>query len=316
MELKGCYSAIPTPFTENGVDEETLARHAQWMVDEGVSGVVVVGTTGESATMSDDEKIRAIQVVSEAVGQRATVVGGAGNNSTSESLEFVRRVNKETDVDAIMSVVPYYTKPPQEGILAHFRAIADESEDPVIIYNVPGRTGVSMTPRTMIEASRHTNIVGIKEASGEIHPAGKLLAGEYDLSPINPDSNDDISGVASHVSLFSGDDGTSMAFLALGGHGIISVASNVAPFEMARLCAAVEAGDLATAQRYNRVAIALQDLLFHHPNPIPTKILMRELGFGNGMVRLPLVALDNARESALIDAFNRLSANEGLHRPG
>src|SRR5690625_4560792 len=173
MRIEGCLSAIPTQFNDNGIDEQALAAHATWMIDQGCSGIVVCGTTGEAATMSNDEKIRAMNVVSEAVGARAVVVGGAGNNSTSESLEFVARVCKETKVDAIMSVVPYYTKPPQEGIRQHFRAIADQSSLPVIIYNVPGRTVVSMTEETILSLLDHSNIVSVKEASGDIHLAGK-----------------------------------------------------------------------------------------------------------------------------------------------
>jgi 4-hydroxy-tetrahydrodipicolinate synthase len=289
MKLTGCFSAIPTPFTEDGVDEKTMAEHAEWMVDHGVDGIVVVGTTGESATMTNDEKILAMNVVSEAVGHRATVVGGAGNNCTSESLDFVERVENETDVSVIMSVVPYYTKPPQEGVIAHFRAIADKSSLPVIIYNVPSRVGVDMLPQTMITLCEHDNIVGIKEASGNIHVAGFLT-----------------SELGDSVSLLSGDDGTAMAFLALGGHGVISVASNVAPAEVSKLCDAALGSDRETARKYNRTMVILQELLFSMPSPIPTKVVLEHLGFGSSRVRLPLVDMPEELATSLRHEFDRL----------
>lgn len=289
MNLTGCYSAIPTPFTEDGIDEETMARHAEWMVKQGVDGIVVVGTTGESATMSNDEKIRAMNIVTEAVGAKATIIGGAGNNCTSESLEFVSRVEKETSVSVIMSVVPYYTKPPQEGVIAHFRAIADHSSLPVIIYNVPGRVGVDMLPSTMISLAGHDNIVGIKEASGNIHVAGILT-----------------SELGDSVSLLSGDDGTAMAFIALGGHGVISVASNVAPYEVSQLCDAALGSDRDTARAYNRTMVILQELLFSMPSPIPTKVILEHLGFGSARVRLPLVDMPSDIAATLRHEFDRL----------
>lgn len=289
MRIEGCLSAIPTPFTQSGIDERTLAEHAAWMVDKGCAGIVVCGTTGESATMTDDEKIRAMNIVSEAVGDHAIVVGGAGNNCTQESLDFCERVNRETRVHAIMSVVPYYTKPPQEGVRAHFRAIADVSKTPVIIYNVPSRSVVSMTVDTMLSLLDHPNIVSIKEASGDIHIAG-LLARSLD----------------GRGTLLSGDDGTSMAFMAVGGHGVVSVASNVAPQVMSSMCQALAAGDLATARVYNDVAVQLQDLLFQMPSPIPTKVVLEKLGFGSAHVRLPLVGMPEGAVKLLHGEVERL----------
>ena len=289
MRFEGCLSAIPTPFTADGIDERTLAEHAAWMVDNGCDGVVVVGTTGESATMTDDEKIRAMQVVLEAVGDRATVIGGAGNNCTAESLDFVRRVNRETRVHGIMSVVPYYTKPPQDGIKLHFRAIADLSTVPVIIYNVPSRSVVSMTPATMLELVDHPNITAVKEASGDIHVAG-LLA----------------SDVGDRATLLSGDDGTAMAFIAVGGHGLISVASNVAPREMSAMCRSARAGDLAAARVGNAVAVQLQNLLFEMASPIPVKTVMAHLGFGAADVRAPLCPMPPEAAARLLAATDAL----------
>lgn len=289
MRIEGCLSAIPTQFNDNGIDEQALAAHATWMIDNGCSGIVVCGTTGEAATMSNDEKIRAMNVVSEAIGSRAVVVGGAGNNSTSESLEFVARVCKETQVDAIMSVVPYYTKPPQEGIRQHFRAIADQSTLPVIIYNVPGRTVVSMTEETILSLLDHTNIVSVKEASGDIHLAGKL-----------------VRGLDGRGTLLSGDDGTSAAFVALGGHGVISVASNVAPRIVSDAIQAARDGDLKTMQERNNILVQLQDLLFQQPSPIAVKVALAHRGHGNTRVRQPLCKMDEAAAQKLRDAIDAL----------
>lgn len=276
MRIEGCLSAIPTPFNaKNEIDENALATHALWMVENGCSGVVVCGTTGESATMSPDEKIRAIQVVSEALAGKGIVIGGAGNNSTSESLEFVERVNREVRVDAIMSVVPYYTKPPQAGIKAHFNAIADASKAPVVIYNVPSRSVVSMTVRTMLDLMDHPNIVSCKEASGDIHVAAKL-----------------VSELDGRGTLLSGDDGTSGAFVAIGGHGVISVASNIAPRIMSDLIDAAAKGDRAAVAHHNKIVSRLQDMLFSFSSPVPTKVIMEHLGFCSSRVRLPLVGME------------------------
>jgi len=275
MRIEGCLSAIPTPFNKNGIDENALAAHASWMVDNGCSGIVVCGTTGESATMSNDEKIRAMNVVSDAVGGRTIIVGGAGNNSTSESLDFVARVNRETKVDAIMSVVPYYTKPPQAGIKLHFTEIAKLSKRPMLIYNVPSRTVASMTAETILSLLDHPNIVGCKEASGDIHLAGKL-----------------VSELDGRGTLLSGDDGTCAAFVAIGGHGAISVASNVAPKLMSDMLKAAASGDLATMRELNRVAVRLQEILFQMPSPIPVKVVVEHLGFGSADVRMPLSPME------------------------
>jgi len=212
MKLRGCYVAIVTPFAAGGVDTASLGAHASWLVDNGVSGVVVCGTTGETATMHENEKVLAMNVVTEAVSGRAAVVGGAGNNSTSESVDFVQRVCRETRVDAIMSVVPYYVKPTQRGIVAHFSAIAAASSVPMIVYNVPGRTVVSMTSETILACLELPNVVAVKEASGDLMAAADLFA-----------------AVGERRSLMSGDDASALAFMACGGHGVISVVGNVAP---------------------------------------------------------------------------------------
>jgi 4-hydroxy-tetrahydrodipicolinate synthase len=284
MKLHGCLVAITTPFhADDTLDEVSLGRHAEWLVTNGVRGVVVCGTTGESATLTEDEKIRAMNVVTEAVGSRATVVGGAGNNSTRESTDFVQRVNRETRVDAIMSVVPYYNKPSQEGILAHFDAICRVSGFPVVLYNVPGRTVVGMSVETLARAARLPNVVALKEASGDLFADTLVLE-------LLPD----------HVALLSGDDATAMPFLALGGAGVISVAGNVVPRWMSAMCSAVEQGDLSEARRWHRRIAHVHALMFSESSPVPAKIVVERLGFGRRDVRSPVVMCDDDRIESIV----------------
>ncbi|MBU6161601.1 MAG: 4-hydroxy-tetrahydrodipicolinate synthase [Myxococcales bacterium] len=282
MNLSGCFTAITTPFNGRSVDERALAEHAAWMVDQGVSGVVVCGTTGESATMTDDEKIRSMNVVFEAVGHRATVVGGAGNNCTEESLEFIRRVNEEARVHAIMSVVPYYVKPTQAGCVAHFAALSDASRNPVVVYNVPGRTVVNMTADTMLRCAAHPNVCGIKEASADMLQ-GTLL----------------MERLPSRVAVMSGDDATSALLMFAGARGVISVVSNIAPKLVSDLCAAVAKGDVSTARTLHTHMCHLHNIVFEQANPIPVKALVARLGFGDGTLRLPLLAMEDALTDAL-----------------
>ncbi|MFT6399951.1 MAG: 4-hydroxy-tetrahydrodipicolinate synthase [Bradymonadia bacterium] len=286
MKFEGCFVAIVTPFSSDGtVDYKALQAHASWMVEEGVSGIVVAGTTGESATLNDEEKLGSMNAVWDAVSERAVVVGGAGNNCTSESLAFIDRVNTEAKVHAIMSVVPYYNKPNQRGIIGHFDAILGRSKNPVVLYNVPGRTVVGMTVDTMAELATRDPVVAIKEASADLHANAKLL----------PRLNG--------VSLLSGDDATTMPFVAQGGHGTVSVVGNVAPRLMSEMCAAAASGDLETARRHNFQVAHLHDLMFRYPNPLPAKAVVSQLGFGGASVRLPLAQLDEAElRGVLADA--------------
>jgi 4-hydroxy-tetrahydrodipicolinate synthase len=285
MTIQGCLTAITTPFTENGIDETALAAHATWMVDRGVSGIVVCGTTGESATMTDSEKLRAMNVVCEAVGHRALVVGGAGNNCTSESLEFLDRVLKQTPVHAVMSVTPYYLKPTQAGCIAHFQALADASSVPVIAYNVPGRTGVNLSVDTMLKLAEHPNIVAIKEASGDMFHGSSLLA-----------------RIPARVSVLSGDDATSGMLMFAGARGVISVVSNIAPRLMSDMTAAILAGDLGTARTLHHRVVGLHHLVFEQSNPIPVKGLVARLGFGTNRMRLPLLPMESADIDRLLAA--------------
>lgn len=280
MKLERCLVAITTPFDASGaVDFDALQAHASWLIDEGVSGLVVAGTTGESATLTDDEKIQAMNSVWEAVSDRAVVVGGAGNNSTAESLAFIERVNTEAKVHGIMSVVPYYNKPNQRGIAGHFKALADASRNPVMVYNVPGRTVVSMTLETMLETCAHPNVVAIKEASGDLHLGSKLL-----------------DALPSDIAVLSGDDATAMPLMVLGGAGIVSVAGNVAPRLLSDMCSAVAASDIPEARRLAHKVAYVHDLMFRYSSPLTAKAIVSSiLKFGASDIRPPLGPL-NAEE--------------------
>jgi 4-hydroxy-tetrahydrodipicolinate synthase len=272
--LGGCYIAIPTPFRESGeIDHDTLARHADWTVANGVDGIVVCGTTGESATMSRDERLAAMRTVRAAVGSRARIVGGIGTNDTRDAVEQVRFFGAEAPVDALMVVVPFYNKPPQAGLVAHFTQAAEASPLPVIAYNVPGRSAVGLTLASMLAIAALPNILGFKEASADLLTDSFLIA------------------EAGHKLLLSGDDATTLPFMACGGHGVISVVGNMAPAWMSALCDAMAAGDLQP-----KIA-ALHQLMFKQASPAPLKAALEWLGFESQHLRLPMMPL-NATEKA------------------
>jgi 4-hydroxy-tetrahydrodipicolinate synthase len=278
----GCYIAIPTPFRANGeIDHDTLARHADWTVANGVDGIVVCGTTGESATMSRDERLAAMRTVRSAVGSRARIVGGIGTNDTADAVEQVRFFGAEAPVDALMVVVPFYNKPPQAGLVAHFTQAAEASPLPVIAYNVPSRSAVGLTLASMLAVAALPNILGFKEASADLLTDSFLIA------------------EAGHKLLLSGDDATTLPFMAIGGHGVISVVGNMAPAWMSALCDAMAAGDLATAQALQPKIAALHQLMFKQASPAPLKAALEWLGFESQHLRLPLMPLTPAEKSEL-----------------
>lgn len=280
--LGGCYIAIPTPFRENGdIDHASLAKHADWTVSNGVDGIIVCGTTGEAATMSRDERLAAMRTVRSAVGTRATVVGGIGTNDTREAVEQLRYFGAEAPVDALMVVVPFYNKPSQAGLVAHFRAAAEASPLPVIAYNVPGRTVVGLSLESMLTIAAMPNILGFKEASADLLTDSLLIAG------------------AGNKLLLSGDDVTTLPFMACGGHGVISVVANMAPAWMSALCDAMAAGDLAAAQALQPKIAALHQLMFKQPNPAPLKAALEWLGFESQHLRLPMMPLTTAEKAEL-----------------
>ena len=265
-------TAMITPFNERGaVDLREAARLARWLVEQGNHGLIVCGTTGESPALSDDEKVALFRAAKGAVGDRAAIVAGTGGNNTEHSIELTERAAKEGG-DAALAVVPYYNKPPQDGMLRHFGAIAEATKLPVIIYNIPGRTGANMLPATLLElARRHPNVAGVKESSG-------------DLAQITAILRDRPAGFG----VWSGDDHLTLPLLAVGGDGVISVAAHLCAREMREMIEAHAKGDVARAARIHQDLALLIATLFVTTSPIPVKWAMNRIGFACGPCRSPL----------------------------
>lgn len=272
--LTGSLVALVTPMFEDGqVDFESLKRLVDFHIDNGTDGIVAVGTTGESATLGVEEHIKVVEAVAKHAAGRVTVVAGTGANSTAEAIELAR-LAKTAGASQTLSVVPYYNKPTQEGIYQHFRAIAEAVDIPVILYNVPGRTVADMSNDTALRLAQIDNVVGLKDATGDIGRACDLVL-----------------RAPSDFALYSGDDATGMAFMLCGGHGVISVTANVAPKLMSQLCVAARAGDTAAARAINDQLQGLHKHLFCEPNPIPAKWALHRLGLMPAGLRLPLTPL-------------------------
>ena len=272
--ITGSIVAIVTPMHEDGsLDLAGMRRLVDFHVQEGTDAICVVGTTGESPTVDVDEHHELIRLVVEQAAGRVPVIAGAGANSTAEAIELTQFA-KEAGADAALSVVPYYNKPTQEGLYRHFRAIAEAVDIPVILYNVPGRTVADMSNETTLRLAQIPNIVGIKDATGNIDRVGDLIA----RAP---------QGFA----VYSGDDASACAAILMGGQGDISVVANVAPRLMHELCAAALGGDLVKARQLNSRLLGLHHQLFCEANPIPVKWACQQLGLIGEGIRLPLTPL-------------------------
>ena len=271
--FKGSYVALITPMHDNGeIDYPALERLVQFHIEQGTHGIIAVGTTGESATLPFDEHVEVVRQTVKMAAGKIPVLAGAGANSTAEAI-FLSEQMAPLGVDGFLSVVPYYNKPQQAGMVAHFTAIADASELPVMLYNVPGRTVVDMLPETAAELSQHPNIVGLKDATGDIGRLKELQA-----------------VVDEDFILLSGDDGTSKEFLCEGGHGVISVTANVVPKAMAQMCEAALAGDYARCREIDESIEQLHTGLFIEPNPVMPKWALHKMGLINSaFLRLPMV---------------------------
>jgi 4-hydroxy-tetrahydrodipicolinate synthase len=271
MKLQGVYTALVTPMTADGaLDEKGLRRLVDMQVEAGIAGLVPVGTTGESPTLDGDECKRVIRIVVEQARGRVPVIAGAGSNCTSEAIEYARDA-KEVGAAATLQVVPYYNKPTTLGILAHFRAIADAVDLPLIVYNIVGRTGKNVENPTMIELAGHRNIVGVKEASGDIGQVMDLIAKK-----------------PSAFCVLSGDDNLVFPIMALGGTGVISVASNLVPDQMVKLAEAALKGDWNAARSMHYALLPLFKSMFIETNPIPIKAAMAMKGMITESYRLPM----------------------------
>ncbi|MFC4699314.1 4-hydroxy-tetrahydrodipicolinate synthase [Glaciecola siphonariae] len=271
--FKGSYVALVTPLLANGdIDNASLEALVQWHIESGTHGIVAVGTTGESATLPMDEHIDVVrQIVHYADGQ-VPIIAGSGANSTEEAI-FLTKEMAKLSVDGFLSVVPYYNKPQQRGIIAHFEAIAEASDLPTILYNVPSRTVTDMSTDTVAALAKHPNIVGLKDATGDLSRLAETkqaVHGEF----VN----------------FSGDDASGCEFMCNGGDGVISVSANIAPHSMAQMCKHALAGDLSQAREFDAVLTELHHDLFIEPNPVIPKWALFKMGRINSpMLRLPMV---------------------------
>lgn len=272
MNLGSIVTAMITPFDERGdLDTREAARIAAWLVQRGNDGLVIAGSTGEGQTLSRDERAALIAAAKEACAGRAAIIANAGSNDTRDSVAAVQEAQR-AGADAILAVVPYYNKPTQRGMIAHFGAIAEATTLPIVIYNIPGRTGANMLPETLLElASRHANIVGVKESSGDLLQIGTILA---DRAP--------------GFIVYSGDDHLFLPCLSMGADGVVGVASHLCSLQYREMLQAYQSGNVAEAARIHLSLLPLIRALFATTNPIAVKWAMRELGFRTGDCRLPL----------------------------
>jgi 4-hydroxy-tetrahydrodipicolinate synthase len=287
--FKGSITALITPMTEDGaLDEAAYARLIDWQIGAGTSAIVPVGTTGESPTLSHAEHQRLVALAVRSAAGRVPVIAGAGSNSTAEAIELARHA-RQVGADAVMVVTPYYNKPSQEGLFRHYTAVADAAELPLIIYNIPSRSVIDMTPETMGRLAAHPNIVGVKDATAN------LARPLHTSAACGPD----------FIQL-SGEDHTALSFLAAGGVGCISVTANVAPALCAAMHRAWAEGRIADSMAIQTRLLPLHDAMFCESNPAPAKFGASLLGFGTGQVRLPLVPATAAAQARVRDAMSSL----------
>ena len=268
--FKGSCTALITPFDGDRVDEAAFRRLVDWQIDEGTTGLIPVGTTGESPTLSHDEHKRVVEICVEQTAGRVPVIAGAGSNSTAEALDFSRHA-EAAGADALLVVTPYYNKPTQDGLKRHYSAVADAVSIPVIIYDIPGRSVVAMADGTMAELAEHTNIAGVKDATADLARPTCLL-----------------NLIGSGFAQLSGEDATALAYRAAGGHGCISVTANIAPGLLAEMHAAWDKGDTARAMEINALLMPLHKALFCESSPGPVKFAAAQMGLCGDGLRLPL----------------------------
>ena len=282
----GCGTALVTPFTRDGaVDEAGVRRLARRQIDAGMHFLVPCGTTGESPTMSEEERLRVVAVVVEEAGGRVPVLAGAGGYDTREVIQTAQKMQR-LGAAGILSVTPYYNKPTQEGLFQHYSAIAGEVGLPIIVYNVPGRTGCNVEVATLTRLSQVPNIAGVKEASGNVSQMCEICR-----------------AVPDDFVVLSGDDALTLPLMAIGGHGIISVIGNQAPREMSRMVELAESGDFAGARAIHRQLMPLMSANFVESNPIPVKAAMAAMGLLEEIYRLPMVPPSEASRRRILDAL-------------
>ncbi len=284
--ILGSIVALVTPMQDDGsVDYDALRRLIDWHIAEGTDCIGVVGTTGESPTVTVDEHCEIIRVAVEHAARRVPIMAGTGANSTAEAINLSRYA-KSVGADCTLSVVPYYNKPSQEGIYQHYKAIAEAVDIPMMLYNVPGRTVADMSPETALRCASLPGVFGVKEASGNIERAAYL-----------------VKNAPKGFHIYSGDDGTAIALMLLGGHGNVSVTANVAPRAMHQLCKAALAGDVKEATRIHFQLLSLHKQLFCEPSPAPTKWALERLGRCKAALRLPITPLTAAGQASVEQAL-------------
>ncbi|MFH1619837.1 MAG: 4-hydroxy-tetrahydrodipicolinate synthase [bacterium] len=286
FELKGCFTALPTPFRNDRVDEDSLRKIIRFQIENGVSGLLPCGSTGEAATLGAEEYERVIKIAVEEAKGKLPVMAGTGTNSTSRSVAMAKKT-AALGVDALLVIVPYYNKPTQDGQFAHFSEVSGAVDIPVIVYNIPGRTGVNMLPSTLIRLRKKCrNIVGVKEASGNMDQVGEIL-----------------NSTDGEFSLMSGDDSLTLPMMSLGARGVVSVISNVAPAETAKMCALFAAGKLKEAAEMHHKLLPLMKALFVETNPAPVKSALAMMGLCGETPRLPLVPVSEKIKEILKSAM-------------
>jgi 4-hydroxy-tetrahydrodipicolinate synthase len=271
MNLSGSMCALVTPMLDGMIDAAALERLIEFQIGNGTSALIPCGTTGESATLSHDEHHFVVDLTVKCADRRVPVIAGTGSNSTAEAVSLTRAA-KASGADAALLIAPYYNKPTQEGLYAHYMAVADAVELPQILYNIPGRSAVNIAPETVARLAKHQNIVAVKEASGSMDYVSQLLS-------------------MSDIVVLSGNDNLTLPLLALGASGAISVLANVAPRQCADMVAAAQAGDWARAREIHYRTFALTEALFCETNPIPVKAALAMMGMIGGDIRLPLTPL-------------------------
>jgi 4-hydroxy-tetrahydrodipicolinate synthase len=275
--FEGVHTALITPFRQGGIDEEALRAHVERQIEAGIDGLVPCGSTGESATLSHVEHRQVVEIVIDAAAGRVPVIAGTGSNSTREAIEFTAHA-RDAGAEGALLLSPYYNKPTQDGIYAHYATIAQETGLPLVVYNVPGRTASNIEPDTLARLARLPGIVAVKEASGDLEQMAHIIA----KSP--PD-----------FAVLSGDDSLTLPVLSIGGKGVVSTSSNVAPRQVLDLVRSFSSGDVARARSRHYELLPLFDSLFCETNPIPLKAACTALGWCDGEIRLPLTKIDDAK---------------------
>ncbi len=287
--FEGVATALITPLTPDGIDYTAFERLINWQIDEGVNALVVCGTTGESSTLTDEEHRKAIEFAVKCAGGRVPVIAGTGSNDTAYALELTE-FSCKAGVDGVLAVTPYYNKATQKGLIKMYSAIADKATVPVILYNVPSRTGVNLLPETVAELAKHPNINGIKEANGNISAVAETA-----------------QLCKSSINIYSGNDDQTVPIMSLGGKGCISVLSNLLPAETSLMCRKMLDGNTKDAAELQLKYLPLIKALFSEVNPIPVKAAMSAMGFCENYLRMPLTQMEDAHKEILLNEMRKCS---------